>query len=473
MPSITQPAISSLGIGSNIDSESIVQKLMSIEQQPINNIKKASTALQTDISAYGQIQSSLSAMQTAAQKLNDPSAWNASSANSSDATVATVSAANAGNSSHTLSVSQLASAQSLSSAVFTDPTQPVGQGTLSITLGTWSSDQGSFSPKAGKSAVNITITSTDSLNTVKDKINSSGAGVTASIVNDATGSRLVMRSSTTGASNGFRVSSADASLSKLSYDPSSGNTGGMALKQPAGNAQFNLDGLDLSSESNTLTGVADGMTITLLKTSSTAVSLNSSADTTSIKKNITDFVTAYNNLMNLMQDQTKYDASTKTAGPLQGDAKAIGLQQSLRSLSSGNTTLGNSVKRLADIGLDPGQNGALTVNSGKLDKALSNLSDLKSFFTGVDSANANNSGFAQKWTSFATKSLAFDGAVTTATAGLQKRISDNDKQISDMQDHLSLMETRLRASYTALDTKMGDLNGLKAYVAQQFGGKSN
>lgn len=464
-------SITSLGIGSGLDVESLVSKLMSVEQTPINNIKKASAGLQTKISAYGQMQAAMSAMQTASQKLSDPATWTASGATSSDSSAVSVVGPNAGTQSHVITVSQLASAQSVASGVFASGTSTVGEGTLTIALGSWEGDPPVFTGKAGGSSINVNITATDTLNSIRDKLNSANAGVVASVVSDAAGTRLVIRSRDTGQTNGFRISASDPSLAALSYEGP--DAGGMALKQTAANATFNMDGLDLSSESNTLSTVADGLTLTLLKTSATAVNIGTSTDTSAIKKTIQDFVTAYNGLMNLMRDQTKYDSATKTAGSLQGDAKAISLQQMLRNVSGGSTTLGGAFARLADIGLDPGQNGTLTVNSSKLDKALTNLSDLKRFFSSVDTTNASNNGFAKKWSEFATKTLGTDGAIATGQTGLQKRIKDNDKQISQLQDHLDLMEKRLRAQYTALDTKMGQLNGLSSYVNQQFGTKSS
>ncbi len=464
-------SITSLGIGSGLDVESLVSKLMSVEQTPINNIKKASAGLQTKISAYGQLQGAMSAMQTAAQKLSDPATWTASSVSSSDASVVSITGLNAGTQSHVITVSQLATAQNVASGVFSDGNSLVGAGTLTIALGSWEGDPPVFTGKTGSSSVSIDVSATDTLNSIRDKLNAANAGVVASVVSDAAGTRLVIRSRDTGLTNGFRISASDPSLAGLSYEGP--DAGGMSLKQSGANAAFNMDGLDLSSESNTLSTVASGLTLTLLKTSATAINVGSSTDTTAIKKTIQDFVTAYNGLMNLMRDQTKYDSATKTAGSLQGDSKAVSLQQMLRNLSGGSTTLAGDLARLADIGLDPGQNGTLTVNSTKLDKALGNLTDLKRFFSAVDVSNSANNGFAKKWNDFATKALSTDGAITIGQTGLQKRIKDNDKQISQLQDHLELMEKRLRAQYSSLDTRMSQLNGLSAYVNQQFSSKSS
>ncbi|MGS0758007.1 flagellar filament capping protein FliD, partial [Roseateles sp. GG27B] len=103
----------------------------------------------------------------------------------------------------------------------------------------------------------------------------------------------------------------------------------MTQTQAAGNANAMIDGLAIVSESNTLDGAVNGLTISLNKTTTSAVNLNVAADTTGIKKAVTDFATAYNSLSTLLRDQTKYDSATKTAGTLQGDSAAVGLQSQL------------------------------------------------------------------------------------------------------------------------------------------------
>lgn len=463
--------ISSLGIGSGLDVESLVSKLMSLEQQPINDIKTASAKLQTKISAYGMMQSAVSAMQTAAQKLSDASLWKASTVSVSDATVASVSASNAGSQNHVLTVSQLASAQSVASRIFANGSSTIGDGTLTIALGRWAGQPPVFTANANATAVNVTISASDTLASIRDKINSANAGVSASLVNDAAGTRLVIRSLSTGENQAFQITADTAALADLTYNPAS--NAGMTQAQAASNASFNWDGLDLTSESNTLAGLSDGMSVTLLKPSANTVSIGTSNDSTSIKKAITDFVTAYNALINLMRDQTKYDAGTKTAGVLQGDTKAVSVQQMLRGVTGGTTSLAGAFGRLADIGLEPGQSGTLTVNNTKLDAALTNLTDLKKLFSAPDTVNSRNQGFALQWNSFATQILGTDGAITTGQTSLQKRIASNNTQIDRMQDSLSLMEKRLRAQYSALDTKMSQLSALSSYVTQQFSKSSS
>jgi flagellar hook-associated protein 2 len=480
MSTSLSPTITSTGIGSGLDIETLVTKLMSIERQPITQLATQTTKLQTQLSEYGKVQAAFAAMRDASNKLTNTDTWAANNATSSDASavsVTTGTAATAG--SVAVSVSQLASSQTITSAVMPASPGTVGQGSITIELGQWSSDQSGFTPKADATAVTIDIGSgEDQLSQIRDKINAARAGVVASIVTDSTGQRLVMRSSATGEENGFRVSATEVApadgttatgpgLSSLAFDPSTG-VGAMTQKLPAANAHAMINGIEIDSATNTLTGTLDGLNITLLKTTSSDVTLTVAADTTSIKKAINDFATAYNALATMLKADTKYDESAKSAGSLQGDSTAVNLQSQLRSLASTSTTLGGSFSRLADIGLNPVAGGTLTVDDTKLTSALGQLSDLKQFFMGLDSTDANNSGFAQKFKSLGDTALSIDGSLSTKQTGLQARISDNGKRSSQMEDHASLTEARMRARYTALDTQMSKLSSLSTYVSQQM-----
>lgn len=489
--------ISSLGLGSGLDVETIISKLVAVEQQPVNDINKRTDGLKTRLSTYGQIQSTLSALRDAANKLTNPDTWAGTKATSSDATAVSVSAGSgAAVGSASLSVSQLAASQTLASTTFTNSTATVGQGSLTIELGTWGTDAdgaATFTAKSGATPVTITVgPGQDQLSQIRDKINASGAGVTASIVTDATGSRLTLTSRNSGETNAFRVTVADADgdggdaagLSQLAYDPST-SVSQMSLTLPAANARAILNGLPISSETNSLSSAIDGLNIILLKTipPTQPVMLNVTQDADSIKKAITDFTTAYNAVNQLLRNQTKVDTSKLTsnmtsdavaaaqaarAASLQGDSTAVGLQNRLRGITGGVTSLGGSLARLADVGLAPGSDGNLPTAGTKLDKALTNLSDLKQFFMGLDSANDSNSGFAVRIRSLVDQALSVDGTVSSRQKGIQSQIDSNNKSVAALSDRIAATETRLRAQYAALDTKMSQLSSLSNYMTQQI-----
>jgi flagellar hook-associated protein 2 len=471
--------ISSLGLGSGLDVESIITKLVALDQQPIADINKKTTGLKTQLSTYGQIQSALSTLRDASSKLTNPDTWAGAKTSVSDATAVSVTASSGaaiGNVS--LEVFALAQSQSLASGNFASSTATLGQGTLTIELGSWGSDGNggsTFASKAGKTPVTITIgPGQDQLSQVRDQINAANAGVTAAIVTDASGSRLTLTSRDSGETNAFRVTvndadgnSGDASgLSQLAYDRST-SVSQMSQTLPAVNARAKLNGLDISSESNSLNSAIDGLNILLLKVTP-PVTISISQDADAIKKAVSDFTTAYNAVNQLLRAQTKYDSASKTAAPLQGDSSAISLNNRLRSIAGGVTSLGGSLNRLSDIGLAPGSDGNLPTTGSKLDKALTNLTDLKSFFMGVDNTDDSNSGFATRMRAMVDQALSVDGSVSTRQKGIQAQIDSNGKRVDQLTDRSASNEKRLRAQYSALDTKMSQLNSLSNYMTQQI-----
>ncbi|WP_422017180.1 flagellar filament capping protein FliD [Roseateles sp.] len=471
--------ISSLGLGSGLDVESIITKLVALDQQPIADINNKTTGLKTQLSTYGQIQSALSTLRDASSKLTNPDTWAGAKTSVSDSTAVSVTASSgAAIGNVNLEVTKLAQAQSLASGNYASSTATVGQGTLTIELGSWGSDGNggsTFTSKAGKTPVTITIgPGQDQLGQVRDQINAANAGVTAAIVTDASGSRLTLTSRNTGESNAFRVTVNDsdgnagdaAGLSQLAYDPSN-NVSQMSQTLPAVNARAKLNGLDISSESNSLNSAIDGLNILLLKVTP-PVTISISQDADAIKKAVSDFTTAYNAVNQLLRAQTKYDSASKTAAPLQGDSAAIGLNNRLRGIAGGVTSLGGSLSRLSDIGLAPGSDGNLPTTGTKLDKALTNLTDLKSFFMGVDSTDDSNSGFATRMRAMVDQALSVDGSVSTRQKGIQAQIDSNGKRVDQLTDRSASNEKRLRAQYSALDTKMSQLNSLSNYMTQQI-----
>ncbi|MGL6109279.1 MAG: flagellar filament capping protein FliD [Rubrivivax sp.] len=467
--------ISSAGIGSGLDVNSIVTQLLALERKPIQLLGVTKTRLDAQLSGYGKLQASLGAVRDAARTLTDASAWTPTIVSSSDA--AAVSAVSSGSSppgNYAVEVTRLAAAQSVTSATVPGPTSVVGTGTLTIEMGRWFTDPPDFTPNAGGNSVSIVIApGDDTLQKIRDRINASGAGVTASIVNDATGSRLALRSRDTGELNGFRITVADddsnggdaSGLSMLAFDPVGGSSQ-MTQAQAASNAQLTINNIPVNSASNTLTDVLDGLTVRVSRLTTGPVGLSVNRDTETIKKSITGFADAYNSLVTLMREQTAYNESAKSAGTLQGDRTAVGLMTKLRTMIGSSTGATAAFTRLADIGLEPQRDGTLKLNTSKLDSALGRIDDLKAFFARDDDGTASD-GFGTMLRQFADLTLGTDGAIPTKQEGLRSRIDDINKQTARMEDRLLLTEKRLRDQYTKLDSNMAALSGLQAYVSQQ------
>ena len=470
-------AITSLGIGSGLDLNTMLTQLVALESKPLTQLKSDANALQTKVSSYGQISSLFSAVQTAANKLSGTSLWSQSTAVSADTAVAqVVSATNAAPGSYAVSVQQLATNQTVvSGSPFASADDLVGEGTLTLDIGSWDRPPLSFVPQVGRVAVNITATATDTLSTLRDKINATGAGVTASIVTDSSGSRLALRSAATGEENGFRLQVSDtdgnntdaAGLSRFAFDPQNGTTL-MEQKVAAVNAKATVNGIEVTSASNDLSTVIDGVTLRLGKVSETGTTLNVTTDSASIKTAVEDFAKAYNSLASFLSSQTKYDPASKVAGNLQGDSAATGLINQMRSLLGSSSGASTTFKRLSDIGLSAQRDGTLSVDSSKLTTAVGNLSELRKAFANNGNGNAADDGFARRYANLASQVLGSDGALTTRTEGLQSRIAKNSDNQARMQDRIDRFQKRLTAQYTAMDTAQSKLSALSSYVTQQM-----
>ena len=486
--SSTTGSISSAGLGSGLDVKSIISSLMAVESQPLTLLQNKAASVQTEISAVGQIQSLTSTLSDKAHALSSTTLWTQTTSSSADTTAVTADTSNgtAAPGDYSVSVQQMAQGQTVTSSAAAGST--LSAGTISIQLGTYKSDGATpptttFDP-ASSAKVDIPIGASEtSLSAIRDKINAANAGVQASIITDANGSRLSLRSSSTGAANGFQITATETAddgnpatgLSALNFDGSSAATNSqMALNQSALNAKATVNGIDIESASNKLSNISDGLSLTLLRKTDNPVDVTVSADTASMQKAITDFVSAYSALQSYISLQTKYDAGTavsagtsRTDGPLQGDPSIVGFQNQLRAIVTTQSTTSSMFGRLSDIGIAVQKDGTLSVaSSTKLTSALAHPDELSKLFTTYGTTN-ENTGIAVRFASLADKATGVDGSLYSRSAGLQGELSRNQQQQDDMQTHLDATQERLTAQYQALDTTMSKMTALSSYVSQQ------
>ena len=346
-----------------------------------------------------------------------------------------------------------------------------------------------FTPSGLSSDVAIAVTVTDTVATLATKINAANAGVVATVFNDGSGDRLQLRSSGTGVASGFRIQVADTGdsvnddnfgLSRFAYDPQASSYGmassGISATY-AQDAKARINGIAVTSSSNTLANNFPGVSITLSATTTTnynnvggtesraSVTIGVRDDVTPVVKNVQAFVTAYNALATSLADMTKYDAATKTPSVFQGDAAVLGIQSVMRNMI-GSISTGSAYQRLNDIGLERQLNGTLSMNTSKLGVAANNGSELQKFFT-QDNKNTQTNGFALKLVAFSKGVLASGGAVSNKAVALQKQLAINATEQTRVNDRAAMVEARLRKQYAALDGRMAGLTALNAYVAQQ------
>ncbi len=469
--------ISSIGVGSGLDVEGIISKLTALEKQPLTTLQTQAATIQTRISTVAQIKSQVAALSTSAKTLAQASSWTGKTLSSSNETAVKGSVtSSASPTSFDVEVQQLAKAQSTaSSAVAVDTA--IGTGTLTIDLGTWNYSGTPSFTKGAAASVSVTIGSgEDTLTKIAAKINSANAGVTATVLRDASGERLLMRSNSTGEAQGFRIQVDEGGvpadnldntgLSRLAFDPANGNFGMAANSyQKALNTQATINGIAVTSANSTLADAVPGVTLEFGAVTTSPVTVKVAADTTTIKKNIQDFMAAYNSLSKTLTDATKYDEASKTAGVMQGDSVVVGLQNALRGLL-GSSSTGSTFSRLAEVGLEVKRGGLMTLTGSKLDTALKDIDNLQKLFT-VDNTGTASDGFGLKIQSFADGLLATGGTVTNKSEALQTALKSNSKEQAKVTQRAALMEKRLRAQYSALDGQMAGLTSLSSYVSQQ------
>lgn len=465
--------ISSPGVGTNgLDVKNIISQLVTLEKKPLDTLKLQAATVNTKISAYGQIKSLVSTLADAAGKLTSVTGWNGVTTTSSDSKF--VSATAIGGTLPTtfsVEVQGLAKAQATASAALLPVGGALGAGTLRLELGKWSVAPASFTPGSGQ-PVDISISASDKLTDVASKINGSTAGVTASILSDASGERLLLRSKSTGEEFGFRLSVMEGGDTDIASAGNTDATGlsrlvaGSTTTQAALNAKATVNGIAVSSATNTFATTISGVTFKAEQITTAPIDITVGKDTAAVKTNVDEFVKAYNAINQLMQDATKYDAKTNAAGLLQGDSTAIALQNTLRNAIQSVTSGGGAFKRLADIGLTQQLGGDLTLDSTKFNKALTeNPDDLKNLFRNTGSGSAE--GIAVKIKAVTTNLLSADGFFKSKDDTLQLSLKRNAKDQATVNDKVDAFEKRITARYNALDKQMASLNGLNAYIAQQ------
>lgn len=393
-------AISSPGIGSGLDVNSIVSSLMGVERKPLTAVTQQKTDFQAQVSAYGTLKSALSTFQTSVSALSTAAKFNAQTVTSANTSVFTATAnGSATLGDYAVTVTQLAKSQKLASTGFANTSDVVGTGTLTISFGDYVPASvvplvsESFTPNAAKSDVTITIdSSNNTLAGVRDAINASSSSVSATIVNNGTSNQLVITSKDTGEVNSLKISVADddlnntnaAGLSQLAYDPLAAGIKNMMQVQTEKNALLSVDGIDVVKAGNSISDVISGVTLNLLSTSASSVNLGVASNQDTVKASVTAFVDAYNKLDTTLRSLTKYDEAGKgkANGALLGDSTARTVINQIKSVMTKTIASGGTLTSLSQIGVGFQRDGQLALDSTKLTSAMSsNFSDFATLFT--------------------------------------------------------------------------------------------
>lgn len=451
--------ISSLGIGSGLDLSGLLDDLEAAEQEKLTPIVSQQQSYKTKLSAFGTLESSLTALRDAATKLSDPETFTAvtSSMTGDAVTASTTGDAVAGR--YQVSVSKLAQAQSLASGGQANKDANLGMtGTLKFTVG------------SGKD-FNVAVEDGDTLEDLRDAINAQKGGVTASIVNDGSDTpyRLVLSSDATGTDSQITIDGDTDALdvafgfNSTAADGTPG-TDGMEQKVSAQDAELTVNGISITSQSNTVEEALQGVTFNLTSTTESAETLTVSKDTESMTEAVEAFVKAYNSFQSTADNLTSYDSESDTAGTLLGNSTMRSIESRLRSVLSYSDSEG-AFSMLSDLGIERQLDGTLEIDDDKLSDAITNDSDAVSqFFSGAD----GESGLVASIDDTMGSILDDGGLLQTATDGIDTTLSSLDDRYTRMQESIDATVARYRTQFASLDSLVSQMNSTSDYLTQQF-----
>lgn len=460
--------ISSVGIGSGLEVETIVSKLVALESKPIAALQTKATGINTQISAFSQLKSQISNLQDQLDKLTKPATWLGNTLTSSNSTQVTGTAtSSAVQATYDVEVSQMAAGQTIGSGLVASGTT-LGPGKLTISMGTYGANGLTPNTKDGKNvSFSVDITAEDdSLAKIAAKINAAKGDVSATVLKDHTGERLVLQSKTTGVNSAFSVEAEGAGLQQFAYN---GTDATMKRSVEAQDTLAKINGIDMASHTNVFEEVAAGVTLTVAQKSAkdaAPVRITIANDTATAKTALKNLVESYNALSNALKTMTAYDKDSKTAGTLQGDSTAINLQSAMRRVLSGPGGEGGAFTSLSQMGIAFQTDGTLKIDDTKLDKALKDPESMSKFFT-ADVADANQDGLAVRMKDFTSGLLATGGTFSTKDETLKNALKRNTADQERQTARVTAYEARVRAQYSRLDTQMASLKALDNYVAQQ------
>lgn len=476
--------ISSVGIGSGLEVETIVKQLVALESKPIAALQTKASGINTQISAFSQLKSQISNLQDQVDKLAKPATWLGNTLTSSNATQVTGTAtSSAVQATYDVKVSQMAAGQTIGSGLVKSGTT-LGPGKLTITMGQWgsTSDAGVSSDFQAKTKegqgvsfeVNITAED-DSLAKIAAKINAAKGDVSATVLKDHTGERLVLQSKATGVDSAFTVDAEGAGLQQFAYQGTDVSGTGMSRSVKAQDTLATINGIQMASHTNVFEEAAAGVTLTVsqkMADGDAPVRITIANDTATAKTALKNLVESYNALSSALNTMTAYDKESKTAGTLQGDSTAVNLQSALRRLLSGPGGAGGEFSSLSQMGIAFQKDGSLKIDDTKLDKALKDPDSMAKFFS-VDVEDASQDGLAVRLKDFTRGLLSTDGTFATKDTTLKDALKRNTADQNRQTARVTAYEARLRAQYTRLDSQMASLSALDKYVSQQVSAWNN
>jgi flagellar hook-associated protein 2 len=463
-------SISVGGLISGLDTNSLIDQMLEIQQQPIVNLQQQEASYQVELSAYGSLQGVLDSLKSAMEGLDSVSDLTGFSATSGDTDLFSVTAdENATPGSYGITVQQLAGVHKLTSGAFSEE-ELVGEGTIHLKVG-------------DGSTTDIAVSAADTIDDVAQAINDADAGVQAAVIFDGTDYFLTLTAEETGVENVINLTVTDTGdadntdmngLSRLVYDKAV--TENLSNTQDAADSIITVDGVaNIHRDTNVIDDVIEGVTITLESAPvapDNETTLTISRDTASVFSAIDSFINAYNQVLDLFESYQGYDPDTEAAGVLLGDATTNSIRNRLNNMITDMVPGVESFDRLADLGIALNDENRLEVDSETLDSALDDhFDDVIQFFT--QSAEGSE-GFAVRMVDTLDVILdSRDGTLVARTDGIQTSIDNIEEQVERIEMRNLAWESRTRAQFNALELLLAEYQNTGDYLSQQILGMQN
>ena len=461
----TSALLTSLGAGSGIDMTALATNLAAAQfAAKTDRLNTRADTLDKQISAASTIKSALSNLASSLGervRVGDlspqPQVANAA------VSKATLSGTSQPKGSYSLEVTSLAAAQSLASQAYAAPTSTVGSGTLTLKFGTVSGS--TFTEDTGHAAVDITIAAGATLNDVATAINAKGAGVTAYVSNTTAGAKLVLKGSD-GAANAFTLEAAEApgdpGLANLAWSPSA--PGGGQLLGAASNANFKIDGLPVTSASNTVTDAIPGVKLSLTGTNTGVPTQVSFSDpSSSITSAMSDLTSALNEVM-----ATLNEATNPKTGDLARDSGALALKRQMSALTNMVIMPGapeGTPRTLADLGVSIQRDGTFALNSTRLAETLANNAQAAGamFTNGLNGVYATIDSISRS-ASISANPGSLAGSISRLTTQKTQNVDDKAK-LAEKQE---VIRAQLIARFSAADSNVGASKSTLSFLKNQI-----
>ena len=454
------------GVGSGYDIDTIVSALVNAQKAPKQSqIDTATTKATTTLSAIGTLKSALSTFQTAMEDLTEKNSFTGLTAKSSNEEALTTKVgAGAATGTYVIKTTSIATSSKVA-------TRYIDTGTT-FEAGTLSVKQGSGA------ATTIKVAAGASLSDIRDSINTQlkSSGITANIISDSEGQRLVLSSTKTGEGTDISITSTNDALKALTIDGSgtqaSDDVGGYVVA-PAADAVYTIDGLSMKSSTNEITTAISGVEFTLLE-DDTKATITVDTNTDGLKESINTFVDAYNTLMASIKSLTKVTSSTdddgnatSTAAALTSDSSVRNIVSGLRNQLIGSSTDGGTIKLLSQLGVSTKNDGTLSIDDDKLEAALeTNAASVEGFFTG-------SGGLLTRMSSALDLYVADDGLLDKRTDTLNDTLSDLAEQQTALDRRITKYEATMYSKYNAMDTLIAQLKSTSSSVMTTLNALNN